>query len=319
MGKFFFKTFFFVLSVLIVAIIIQPLIDKGLRRSNYSSNYEGWNDIFESKINADLLIQGSSRAVNHFSPKHLDSILQINCFNVGIIGYPFEMQYYRFFTYLKHNKKPKYIIQATDYFTLNKREDLFEYEQFIPYLNEPLIQEAVRPYNFFDFRDFYIPFYKYIHKIDLPLYGLISNFGYTTSSTYNYKGFRPIRMRWDDSFLKFKNEHPNGYVSEIDTLTLRLFDVFVKYCNSNKIKLIFVNSPGYYQAIKMLKNKNSIDSIYKWYSNKYNIPFLDYSEDSICLDSLNFYNSQHLNVTGVDKFNEKLGVDLIKVIPPGSL
>ena len=64
----------------------------------------------------------------------------------------------------------------------------------------------------------------------------------------------------------------------------------------------------------MLLNRDSIMHIITDYAILYHIPFFDYSKDSICLDSNNFYNSQHLNILGATKFTIKLTKDLQGVI-----
>ena len=53
------------------------MVDAGLRKSR-NAYFANWNDLYNSKINADLLIMGSSRAEFHISPKILDSLLTLN-------------------------------------------------------------------------------------------------------------------------------------------------------------------------------------------------------------------------------------------------
>lgn len=313
MKKFILKSIFFITPLIILAFILQPAIDNRLKQTARSVNFKEWNDIFESKINADLIIQGSSRAYNHVSPKHLDSTFKINSYNLGINGYEFLMQYYRFLIYLKYNTKPKYIIQTTDYRTLNKRKDLYMHEQFIPYLNNELIREAVIEYEGLDYRDFYIPMYKYIFNKSLitDIFNIKRD---SVISNGKYKGFVALNKHWDSTFMNYKKANINGYYSEIDPLTLKKFDIFVKYCSENGIKLIFLNSPVYYESKQLLRNSDMIDSIYLSYSRKYAIPYLNYSNDSICLDTANFCNSQHLNSHGVSIFNPILSRDLKAII-----
>jgi tRNA A22 N-methylase len=50
--------------------------------------------------------------------------------------------------------------------------------------------------------------------------------------------------------------------------------------------------------------------LYARYSKKYNIPFLDYSDDEICYKKEYFYNASHLNKTGSDLFMQKFIRDL---------
>jgi hypothetical protein len=50
----------------------------------------------------------------------------------------FDMQWTRFKLYLEHNKAPKYIVHNVDLYGFAKRKNLVDYQQFLPYLNEPL-------------------------------------------------------------------------------------------------------------------------------------------------------------------------------------
>jgi hypothetical protein len=314
MRKFLFKSIIFILPIVLCAFVLQPIVDNYLKQTNCVPGCKEWNDIFESKVNADLIIQGSSRARKHFSPKYLDSVFHINSYNLGMDGYPFHMQYYRFLIYMRYNKKPKYIIQVTDFLTFQKRTDLYAYEQFIPYLDNNLIREAVIKYDGLDERDFYIPLYKYHRNRELIFSAINGLHRNSLPESANYKGFHAEDLRWDTTFQSFKNAHPKGYMNEIDTMTLRLFNNFVVYCVKEKIHLVFVNPPIYWEANKVFINQKSINSIYLNYAQKYNIPYLDYSNDSIGLDTTNFYSATHLNVTGVIKFNTKLSNDLKRII-----
>lgn len=310
MKKLILKCFIFVSPL----VFSQPLLDRALRHSNCSLNYPEWNAIVDSKINADLIIQGNSRAWVHISPRVLDSVFNITTYNLGVDGYHFTMQYYRFLLYMKYNKKPKYIIQTADYHTLGKGPDLWMYEQFIPYLNEEIIQEAVIQYNGLDYKDLHVPFYKYVNHNDVLSCAFKSLTGESVRPNGKYKGFQTFPAHWDSAFSSFKKANPNGFSSPIDEPTLKLFDTFVNYCVDHDIKLIFINSPSYYEATELLTNRAEIDSIYNSYSIKYNIPFLDYTNDSIGLDTVNFYNSQHMNTTGVIKFNATLSNDLKEIL-----
>lgn len=78
--------------------------------SDKSDERAVWNDIYESKIDVDIAIYGSSRAWVHVDPEIIDSVLNTSSYNLGMDGYPFHMQYYRHKEYFKYNQKPKTII-----------------------------------------------------------------------------------------------------------------------------------------------------------------------------------------------------------------
>ncbi len=310
MRKFFLRLTMFIFP-LIAGFILQYLVDEGLKKSSISQRYKEWNAIFESDINADILVQGNSRASVQISPKSIDSSFKVNSYNLGVEGYQFHMQYYKFLAYLKYNKKPDFIIQNIDVnSTLTIRKDLYELEQFLPYLSHPEIRNAVLQYKGLDYRSIYIPFYKYLSHKKYYIEGLTSFFKKTKSHNDLYKGFMPHNRTWDGSFEKYTKEHPNGVSVELDSETKILFIKFLDLCKSKDIKVIFVYCPEYIPAQKMVKNRDSILDIFKTLSNTYEIPTLDYSQDSISFIKDYFYNSQHLNYEGVRLFNKKLMRDL---------
>lgn len=313
MKKLAFKLLAFMALLFISTFILQKFIDKGLKNDS-SDEYKEWNDIFLSRINADILFQGASRARDHFSPHIFDSAFSMNSYNLGISGYGFNMQYYRFLIYLKYNKSPKYIIQCIDEGSLGKRKDLFEYSQFLPYLNDSIIKEAIKGSEGLNWRDQYIPLYKYRSVYDRAFAGLIANFRKPPYNTMRYKGYFPQTGSSDTAFKSLKKRYPNGFRNQVNRTTLDLLTKFMDLCKAKGITVIFVDVPKYYPAQKMVINRDSIINIIKNYASNYHIPYLDYSNDSICRDKANFYDYDHLNILGVKKFDIEIINDLKNII-----
>jgi len=314
MKLFLVKVVIFLIIVSVIAIALEKLIDRGLKHSS-SENYKEWNDIIYSRINADLIIQGSSRAWQQISPYVLDSTFNVNSYNLGLDGWQFHMQYYRFLLYLKYNKKPKYIIQNVDHSTFIKIPDLYYYTQFLPYLDDDIIKKAVSSYNGLNWKDSYIPLYKYHSNYKLVFKSLLNNLPKSSSpDNGKYKGFQAQQLHWDSTFSQFKKANPNGWRIIPNKEAQNNFKSFLDICKSENIQVIFVYTPEYIEIQKLLLNRDSLTNILRGYASKYNIPFLDYSNDSLCLDTINFFNSQHLNMRGVKKFNLKFATDLKRII-----
>ncbi len=309
MKKFVLKISLFLVILWMLVSGFQYVIDKGLQKSTVGE-YKEWNDIIKARINADLIVQGSSRACFHVSPYVLDSVLQLNTYNLGLNGWAFQMQYYRLLLYLKHNKKPKYLIQNVDHSTLNKNTELFGHNQFLPYLASDIIQTAVAPYMGVDWKDIYIPMYKYRSNDSLVLLGLQEYLGKSGGNNGKYKGFLAKDKLWETSFRQHQAANPSGIRTVVNPENRLLFEQYLKLCKAQNIQVIFVYTPEYIEAQRLIINRDSINTIFKNYASSYKIPFLDYSKDAICLDTVNFYNSQHLNKIGTQKFNTKLAQDL---------
>jgi hypothetical protein len=55
-----------------------------------------------------------------------------------------------------------------------------------------------------------------------------------------------------------------------------------------------------------VSNPEEILAFYRQISEKYAIPFWDYSQDSMCLRKGYFYNSEHMNKPGADLFTKRI-------------
>jgi len=313
MRKFIIKSVLFLTICLLLCLILGYAIDNGLKKCNLIP-YKVWNDIINSNINADLIVQGSSRAYVHFSPKIIDSAFNINSYNLGLDGKTFRIQYYRLLLYLKYNKKPKYIIQNVDNGTLSKDETEFD-PQFLPYLGIKEIDDAIQCYSGITWMDRYIPLYKYHSNYELIIKGFMGNLKISyTQKNIEYKGFMTHNKVWDSSFSSFLKSNSKGWHQKIDNDTKMLFESYLKLCRIENIQIIFIYTPEYYEAQRLSLSRDSVTDIFRDYGIKYKIPFFDYSNDSICMDRSNFYNSQHLNTFGVIKFSSLYIHDLKTII-----
>jgi len=315
MKKFLIQINIFFIPLILIFIISDYIVTKGLQKTKFS-DYKEWNEIYSGSIDAGIIINGSSRAWVHVSPKILDSSLNVNSYNLGIDGHTFLLQNFKFQEYLKYNSYPKIVIQTLDIFTLNKRDDLFNFEQFLPFLYKNDVRKITSKYNGFEKTDYFIPFYRYknldIIKIGFLEYFSVSNFinnfkPYLDNKQKGYKGFDNV---WDSSFDEFKKNNPYGLSYNIDSNTVELFNQFLLKCKKLNIKVLFVYTPEYIENQELTINRDEIFKIYNDFATKYDIEFLDYSKDTISYQKDYFYNSQHLNKKGSELFTEKLANDI---------
>jgi hypothetical protein len=123
---------------------------------------------------------------------------------------------------------------------------------------------------------------------------------------HKYKGYIEIDWKWNGERIS------KGDIvgDDVDPKDVRLFDSFLKYCKENDVKVILVFTPQYFQAIEWEKKYNHAIDIFHSFSEKYDIPFLDYSNDSMCYDTAYFIDTSHLNKTGAELFSLKLANDI---------
>lgn len=311
MKRFVVKLLIFCLLPLPVLYVLQVIVDSGLKHSDYPV-YSEWNDIYGGKVNADLVVTGSSRAVFQISPAVLDEKLKINTYNLGINAWTFPMQKKRFDVFLKHNKKPRYVVQSLDLQMFSRREDLFDYQQFLPYLDDPDIRAATKNYKGeFGAAQYYFPMFKYNGNLNVAAAGFLSYFNLVKYQRINTKGYLGQTLAWDNSFEAFKKKFPNGYTPPFDEKVAGEFKEYLEYCRQNDIKVILVFSPEYVELHPLIKNREETIKLFKDYAKQFDLTFFDYSNHPISSNKSYFYNSEHLNKQGAELFSEILARDLI--------
>lgn len=300
----------FCLLPLPVLFLLATVVDKGLKKSRHYY-YAEWNDIFNGQVNADMIISGSSRAWVQISPRILDSCLHVNSYNFGMDGAAFNIQYERIKLYLKHNKKPKYIIQEVGCTsTLINLNQLPNPWQFLPYISDTSILAITQSSNMpYSLAERYFPLFKYNNNFPLIKEGILSYYGKGVQSI-KYKGYEPMDKVWDSSFYVFKTAYPKGKAFPLSATAVAQFREFLAYCKVNSIKVFMVYPPAFIESVYMITNRDEIMGMYSQFSKEFNVPLLNYMYDSMNYDRSNFYNSMHLNRHGSEKFTLKLAHDL---------
>jgi hypothetical protein len=315
MKKFTIRLLIFCIAPLALLQALAYIVDTGLHKSRHFY-YSEWNDIYDGKINADLIIQGTSRAWVHFSPVIIDSALGTNSYNLGMDAAPFDMQYERFRIYLRHNKKPKYILQEVGFnTTLMLSKSLPLYQQFLPYFHDSAIWRVYKSlYPNVTLVERYFPMYKYNNQLPVVKEGIWSYFG-KGRAPVKIKGYAGQEKKWDSSFSNMIKSNPKGSSWDIEPRAVALYREFLDYCKANDIKVIMVYAPFYYELDRFIQNHGEVRTVLSNIAAEYNLPYLDYTHNYLDSSKQYFYNSQHLNKEGSLLFSRMLVKDLKEIIP----
>lgn len=301
MKKFITKSLLFFLGLFILALIPDIILTHKVKNSIFN-DYPIWGKIKSGQMDNDLLILGSSRAWVQYSPRIIDSILNTNSYNLGRDGKKLDISILCADLYLKHNPKPK-VILCDIYFMSMCNSDPYGREQFFPYLFDRDIWKAVHKNHQIRYVDRFIPMLKYYGHLKEYLSRISLN-------DTTYKGYFGYIREWkcvsDEIPLKEIKEIPYYH----DSTVLAMTDEWLQRCQKDSVKIVFVHSPMYYEATNKIDDTAAMWAMYRNLANKYNITILDYSHDSICYDTTLFYNAQHLNRKGAERFSLKLAMDL---------
>jgi hypothetical protein len=309
MKKYVIQLLLFLTPIILFGFLTDLFVTKTLLKSK-QYDFGVWNDLLNGNIHSDLIIQGSSRAWIHIDTKIIEDSLNLSAYNLGVDGHQFFMQLCRHKVLMQHNQKPKIIILSLDYFTLTRSFNLFNKQQFLCYFKDSTILNTIKTYNGFSFWDYNLPFVRYIGETTILLTAIKDYFNPNLIAD-RYKGYKGNDQNWNNDFNKAIEEIETINV-EIDTTTISLFKKYIETTLKEGIKIIFVYSPEFIEGQKFVRNRKEIMTLYTTLSKKYSIPFFDYSNDSISFNQQLFYNSQHLNKKGSQRFTLKLVDDLKK-------
>lgn len=299
----------FACLVLLLAIILNALIDSGLRRINTSS-FGVSNRIVDGEINADIVISGSSRALTHYDPRIIEELMGLTAFNIGLNGSQTDMQLARLKTYLRHNKKPLLLIHNLDLFSFQTTHGgVYDPGQYVPYLADPDVYAALGRIDPDVWRARFLPLYGYAAE-DLRfnwILGVMGFFGWNPPEDH-FLGFKPRYSVWTEDFERFKAMNPDGMRFEIEVDGVKEMEELLRLCKEQGIKVLLVYSPEYLEMQTLTTNRAQVFARFDELSDRFGAPILDYSGSSISDRRENFYNSQHLNADGARMFS----IDLAK-------
>lgn len=301
MKRFIFEVVIVLLIAFLPFYILQSVIDKKAKKC-YKVPYSSFNYIYNDTLNADIIIFGNSRAQCHYYGDLIDSLLDCNCYNLGLNGYSFDYQYnLQILPYVNNNTNPKLLIlEVGPQAFFSHWNDDFR-KEFLPFLNN-------------SYFNFYIDICEDISTIDqiLPikyygwgfneLYNLYKSLDYYTSQSYYNDCFDPRKTE------KYIINFPDTiYSLEHDETIIQYFTEFINLSKSKSIPLLFVCSPmhkeDFYDKCQMTKFWQLIDSLAP------NVPKLDYSL-MFGSDTTYFAESTHLNLLGAEVFSTKLAYDI---------
>lgn len=291
---------------------LDRAITSGLRTSrNYL--FAEWNDIYAGAVDADRVVQGSSRAWVHVSPRVLDSVLGGRSYNLGMDGHGFLSQLGRYRIYRRHNRKPEWILQEVGANTLERRLGTFRPQQFLPYWEDPEIRRIAGVGGAFGPLDDWLPLYRYRQRgPSINLNGLLLRFGLTwlDAPTRKERGYEGQDKAWDDSFDRFRREHADGFTSVPDPEVVAAFAEFLAECRREGIRVALFWPPEYQEVHSLLRNRRELTERFAELAREHSAVFLDYSAGPLSRDRSFFYNSQHLNREGAERFSLELARDI---------
>ncbi len=288
---------------------LDALITQNLRHSD-ARMFHTYNTIYNGNMQCDALIIGSSRGQVQYSPTIIDEITGLNSYNISVDGRCIDAEVTIYNLYRRHNPKPKLIIQNIDWSTLQMSNG-YEREQYLPYLrSDKLLYSEIKDREDFIWADHYMPLMRYAGYRNVIFEGLGLPAKMARPNNIN-KGFIAVDASWDGSAFRQIDTIYFEYNSE----AVAIFDHYLGQCRREGVRVVMVYAPFYIGATrKMGSDVDSMFALYQSFADRYGCDILNYTYDSICYDTLNFYNASHLNQRGANLFSTRLANDLKELL-----
>ena len=291
----------FITKIVLFFIIIgicDFLFGKGM---NYIINHieiggQGRDNHICNSANEDILIFGSSRAIQHYNAQMMEDSLGMTCYNCGEEGSGIILSFGRL-SMVRKRHQPQIIIQDVD-----PRLDLFKNNNriYLKWLKARYNREGIPEiFNKIDKSERYkmaSQIYRYNSKCIQNVFVYLTN----VSAETDIKGFRPVDAEMDTMKI-YKNDNSESIV--FDSLKLEFIQKFIE--KSEGSELIFVISPIWYgMNIDLTAPIRKICTEQK-------IHLFDFSNDPKYVHNNKYFrDGRHLNAHGADEFTR----DLIKKI-----
>lgn len=253
----------------------------------------------------DILILGSSEATSAYMPSIIkDTLLDRTGFDYSVFNagsYNQDIAYnYCVFRGASSRKVPKLIILDIIPSSLcsispeTSTTQLRPYRRFNPYVRDMLKYNDSKKNNLMSLSNLYC--------FNFELLKLIMSFRIPTGTD----GFVALEghMKSDQEIVVQKDS------DTIEPIALYEFEHTIREALGNGSKICVTIAPKYR---KMDKNSNSYKKIVE-ICLKYNVPFWDFSEDSLYMDYRIYYNPAHVNPDGAVICSKQLANKIAEII-----
>jgi hypothetical protein len=292
------KYFYFLAKLVLFACLLLSL-DYGIGKTLHifyfkqQSGFQNRITYSIEKTTEDVIIIGSSRAKHHYFPDTLEKKLNLSCYNTGNNG-QHVFYYYAVLKGILKRYSPKIIILDLKFKEFSINEESYDrLSAILPYYQT---HPELRP--IIELRG---PFEKYklisqIYPYNSSLFTIaVGNMAFNKNRKTDENGYVPLYhglsepIHDDSTFTEYK----------FDRLKVSAYESFLKECIQAKVKLYVICSPYF---VKSTNEEPSI-KIGKEIAKKYNVEFIDYSNDSLFIHNPTlFADPEHLNDLGAKIF-----------------
>jgi hypothetical protein len=299
---------------LALAFALDLSIKHGMR-SVTTSELGALNQEMSGRVNSEIIVSGSSRALCSYDPQVIHDVTGKTVFNIGQNGTRTDFQLAFLKTYLKHNVKPRILVQNLDPHTFGLSREIAFPGTYAAYLNEGEIYAAFRKVDPGVWKWKCLPLYCFAVEDDRFTWavGAARLFGLNPREDL-FKGYAPRNDTMSGEFDAWKQQHPEGETIDFDPGGVEVVAELMTLCQKEGITPVLVFAPIYNKLNPLIRNRNQIFAQFVKTAGRFNAPFWDYSESPLTQRKELFANTYHLNQFGAALFSRDLSERLAALI-----
>ncbi len=285
------KLLIFLATVAALDIVIGKMLRKNYDTIKGGENYLASQSI--AKADSQVMIFGSSRAVNILNPAVLASELKASCFNAGRMGQSVFYHYAVLEAVLKRYT-PAVVILSIDAADFAKgQEDYDKLSQLLPYYSEHpeirAVAEMKGPFEKIKMLSFIYPY----NSLVLPIMKAKLAPG---NGNYMNNGYMPLEKKVQGPRLKVDY----AKTALLDSNKVNAYRKFIDACKERNVQLFIVCPPYRIDASGTDKTIETAGAIAK----EQGIDFFNYARDTFYTANDGYFaDFRHLNKTGADIFS----------------
>jgi hypothetical protein len=278
-------------------------------QSETSVKLTKWNSIKEEPNKYDVIILGSSRGYSAYNPMVIDSIANMDSYNMCTGSQHIIESLYMFKEILK-SQKPKYLIYEVCITSYRRSPDFFHIFSNAKFMsNEMVLNEFIAP----RFLNLLFPIVKYKSYLKKNVRDLYKSNNTTSNDSISWiKGHKASNIVIDSSAV---NRYGSIFTfSDTDVLPTNEIEYYLKalkkLCDDNGIELLCIRAPYPPTRLKNTLTDNANPYFTKFFSSQ-EIKFYDLNYNATKdYSDYDFEDYAHMNSFGA----AKASVDLAEIL-----
>lgn len=303
------KTLLFLALVSVPVLAVEYRLRHDINNEFLSYQYR-YDELFNNRTNAELLILGTSHAVHGIVPDKI-RVGGYRVYNFAFNGAGPSFEYFFYSNMLaRYYPKPKLIIYEVNSLMFDTRIFWRRFSQDYKYMSMKNAFDVSKT----DFSTLMLPydFLRITHEDDLYK---------ALKATFNKKKIDPIKIEYfDNGFVPYEKSYTienvfdqvHNSTAEIDYL-----DKLTSRITADAIPLVFVQTPEYSKDILSVSAKTENNKLISSIARKYGVIFLDYNDalsSAVNREKQYFSDPGHLNYLGARTFSGMLSRDINKLL-----